>query len=77
MSPAENWSRKVSEFSQYSFEVTHKAFHSVALECAVVDIHIGSTVISNSSPLEVACPPPGHGRNIRKILETIIPPLTW
>jgi hypothetical protein len=30
----------------------------------------------NRAALEVACPPPGHGRKIRKFLETITPPLT-
>jgi hypothetical protein len=56
MSPAKNWGRTVSEISQYSFEITHAG--SVALECAVMDLHIETTVKSKSAPLEVACPPP-------------------
>jgi hypothetical protein len=33
---------------------------SVALKCAVMDLHIGIIGL-NSSALEVACPPPGIG----------------
>jgi hypothetical protein len=49
---------------------------SVALfKGAVVDLH-GTRVNTNSSALKVACSPPGHGRKIRKILETVTLPLT-
>jgi hypothetical protein len=36
-----------------------------------VDLHIGTTVSSNSSALEVACPPPGIGaKEVQGISET-------
>jgi hypothetical protein len=38
------------------------AFGSVALECAVVDLH-GALPNINSTALGVACPPPGIGAN--------------
>jgi hypothetical protein len=56
--------------------VTTYSVGSVALERGAVDLHIGPIVGKNSPALEVACPPPGHGRKIKKILETITPPLT-
>jgi hypothetical protein len=39
---------------------THIIAASVALECAVMNLHIGTIESSNSAPLEVACPPPGN-----------------
>jgi hypothetical protein len=51
--------RKFREISQNSFGITYRGC-SVALEGAVVDLHIGNTGI-DSSALEVACPPPGIG----------------
>jgi hypothetical protein len=41
-----------------------------------MDLHTGIDDSSNSTTLEVACPPPGHGRNFRKVLETITHALT-
>ena len=49
---------------------------TIALEYGVMDLHIYSTSEINSSALKVVCPPPGHGRKIKKVLETITPPLT-
>jgi hypothetical protein len=37
---------------------------AVALECAVVDLDIYTTISTNSSALEVACSPPGIGAKI-------------
>jgi hypothetical protein len=42
MSPAGNWSKSFKEISQNSFEITYIAISSVALEGAVMDLHIGS-----------------------------------
>jgi hypothetical protein len=65
MWPAGNWSRKVREISENSFEITHRAADSVVLECTVMDLHIGTTFGINSAPLKVACgPPPGIGAKI-------------
>ena len=75
MSHAGNWSEENSgKFSEQRFGSTYKG-GGVALEGAVVDLRIG-TIGINSSALEVACGPPGHGRKIKKFLETITPPLT-
>jgi hypothetical protein len=57
MSPAGNWSRKVREISENSFETTHRVADSVALECTAMDLHIGTSASINIAPLEVACPP--------------------
>jgi hypothetical protein len=46
------------------------------LECAVIDLHNGTTLSTQSAALEVACPPPGHRGKFRKFLLTIIHPLT-
>jgi hypothetical protein len=54
---------------------TYISSGAVREEYGVVDLYVGTTGI-NSTALEVACPPPGHGRKIRKILETITPQLT-
>ena len=48
----------------------------VALERAVIDLH-SALVNSNSSTLEVVCPPPGHREKFRKFLQTITHPLTY
>jgi hypothetical protein len=66
MWPAGNWSRKVRENSQNSFGMAYNGGNSVALEYAVVDLHIGTRLSSNSSTLEVACPPPGIGTKFEK-----------
>jgi hypothetical protein len=58
-----NWSEKCKEVSQNSFGITYTAT-SVALESAVMDLHIGITISINSSALEIACPTPGIGAKI-------------
>jgi hypothetical protein len=73
MSPARTW-KKFQESSRVDHSCTYIG-GSIALEYAVIDLH-NDTLSIDSSALEVACPPPGHGRKIRKILETITPPLT-
>jgi hypothetical protein len=57
--------KKVQESSRTNLELpgTYIA-KSVALEGAVMDIHIGTSVNINSSALEVACPAPGIGAKI-------------
>jgi hypothetical protein len=55
--------QKLQEISQNSIGITY-IVGSVALEGAVVDLHIGTTTGINSSTLEVACPPPGIGAKI-------------
>ena len=62
MSPAGNWSEKFKEISRYRFGITYIG-RSVALEGALMDLHIG-TIGINSSALKVACPPPGIGAKI-------------
>jgi hypothetical protein len=74
MSPAGNWSEENSG-KFWDQLVTTYVGGSVALECAVVDLH-GAVRNINSAALKVACPPPGHGRKIRKNLETVTLPLT-
>jgi hypothetical protein len=77
MWPAGNWSRKVREISQNSFGATSTyRYGSVAVEGAGIDLHISTTIGTNSSALEVACPPPGHRRKFRKFMLTITHPLT-
>jgi hypothetical protein len=63
--------KKVQEIFETRFRTTYLV-NAIALECAGVDLDI-CTISINSSALEVACPPPGHRRKIRKILETITP----
>jgi hypothetical protein len=55
---------KSREILRTGFEVTHVAAGSVALKCAIMDLHIGTITGTNSSPLEVACPPQGIGAKI-------------
>ena len=55
--------KKIQESSQNSFGITYIAC-SVALEGAVMDVHIGTTGGINSSALGVPCPPPGIGAKI-------------
>jgi hypothetical protein len=74
--PRRELERKLKGKSQNSFGTTYILDGSVALEGAIIDLHISTRLSINSSALEVACGPPGHGRNIRKFLETITPPLT-
>jgi hypothetical protein len=71
MSPPGIGAKKVQEISETRFCTTYMG-SIVALENAGVDLGI-YTIGINPSALEVACPPPGHGRRIRKILETITP----
>jgi hypothetical protein len=47
--------QKLQEISQNSFGITYTV-GIVALEGAVVDLHIGTTLSINSSALKVACP---------------------
>jgi hypothetical protein len=57
--------QKVKEISQTSFGTTCTYIGgSVALEGAVMDLHIGTRVGINRSALEVACGPPGIGAKI-------------
>jgi hypothetical protein len=65
--------KKVQEISET--RVCTYIAGAIALENAGVDLDICTTG-KKSSALEVACPPPGHGRKIRNILGTITPPLT-
>jgi hypothetical protein len=50
--------KKVQEISQIIFGTTYTT-GTVAVERAVVDLHIPTTD-PNGSALEVACPPPGN-----------------
>jgi hypothetical protein len=59
MSPVGNWSENFKEKSQNSFGITYIG-SSVALEGALMDLHISIESI-NGSALRVACPPPGSG----------------
>jgi hypothetical protein len=58
--PAENWSENFKEISQNTVVITYTTAGSIALEYAVIDLHIGTTG-KNSTALEVACPPPDIG----------------
>jgi hypothetical protein len=62
--PPEIGVEKSGEILRTGFEVTHVAAGSVALKCAVMDLHTGTTASINSPPLEVACPPQGIGAKI-------------
>jgi hypothetical protein len=66
MSPARTL-KKVQEFSVDHHSSTYP-ISGVALENAGVDLHIGTSIRINSTPLEVACPPPGHRGKFRKIM---------
>jgi hypothetical protein len=55
--------RKFKEISQSSYGITYRSRGSVAMEDAVMDLHVGTILSKNSSALEVACPPPGIGAN--------------
>jgi hypothetical protein len=68
--------KKVQESSDTNFGITYIIAGNVAQECGVVDLHIGTIGINSATTLEVACPPPEHGRKFKKILQTITPPLT-
>ena len=57
--------KKIQEISRNSFGSTYIG-GSVALEDAVVDLHIGTTSGINSPALEVACSPPGIGAKIQR-----------
>ena len=60
---AGNWSEESSGKFSKQLGTTYTVC-SVALEGAVMDVHIGTTGGINSSTLEVACPPPGIGAKI-------------
>jgi hypothetical protein len=60
-SPPGIGAKKVQEISENKIIITYIE-GSVALEHAVVNLHIGIISI-NSSTLEVACSAPGHGEN--------------
>jgi hypothetical protein len=72
--------RKVQEFSADHYSSTYPIRgvgvptyigSAVALEGAVMDFHIGTTVSSNSSALEVGCPPPGiEAKKVQENSET-------
>ena len=65
MSPAGNLSEEISgKFSDNSFVSTYIG-GGVALKCGAVDHHSAARNI-NTSALEVACPPPGIGANLRQ-----------
>jgi hypothetical protein len=78
MSPAGNWSEESSGKlllgPTWNYLGTYIA-GSVTLEGAVMDLCIGTSG-RNSTALEIACGPPGHGEKFRKFLSTIIHPLT-
>ena len=60
MSAAGNWSEESSgNFCEKL--VTTYVGGSIALECGIMNLHIGTRVGINGSTLEVACPPPGIG----------------
>jgi hypothetical protein len=63
MSPAGKWSEENSGKFSEQIVITYSAT-SVALKCAVMDLHIGTITGKNSSALEVACGPPGIGAKI-------------
>jgi hypothetical protein len=74
--------KKVQESSQNSFGIIYIVC-IVALEGAVMDVHIVPESI-NSSALEVACPPPGiEAKKVQDISETdlelltLFPELLW
>jgi hypothetical protein len=52
--------KKIQQSSLKSFGITYMG-GSVALDCGVMDLHIGPMIGSNSSTLEVAFGPPGFG----------------
>jgi hypothetical protein len=71
--PRRKLERKIKETDQNSFGTTYMPgliISAVALECAVVDLDICTTIsaVANSSALEVACPPPGIGE--KKVQES-------
>jgi hypothetical protein len=74
MSRAGNWSENLKENSRNSIGITYIVC-GVGLECAVINLEI-PVIDANGTALEVACGPPGHGRKLRKILETGTLPLT-
>ena len=56
---ARNWSENFKESSQNSYRITYVICGSIALECAVMDLYIGTIRSIDSSALKVACSPPG------------------
>jgi hypothetical protein len=58
--PPEIGAKKVQEISENKIIITYIG-GSVALERAVVNLHIGTKSGIGSPTLEVACPPPGIG----------------
>jgi hypothetical protein len=82
MSRAENWSKEISGKFGEHLVTTYRCYNvALSLERAVVDLHCGvhsALIHSNSSALEVACPPPGIGA--KKVQENSKPDfalLTW
>ena len=65
MWPAGNWSEILRQFSES--RDTYRCSGAIREEYGVVDLHI-ATIGSNSTTLEVACPPPGIGA--KKVQET-------
>jgi hypothetical protein len=59
MSPAGNWSEILRKFSES--RGTYICSGAIREEYGVVDLHI-ATIGSNSTALDVDCPPPVHGR---------------
>jgi hypothetical protein len=66
---------KFKEISSDHHSSTY-VIRSVGVEDRITDDQRAAINVDGPSVLKVACPPPGHGRNIRKILATITPPLT-
>jgi hypothetical protein len=60
--------KKSGNFGEHGFGITY-VDSSVALEGTVINPEF-ATGNADSSTLEVACPPPGHGNFFRKVLET-------
>ena len=58
--PRRELERNFKEVSENTIGITYSPGSSIALEGAVVDLDIG-TASTNSSALQVACPPPGIG----------------
>jgi hypothetical protein len=67
---------QVQESSGDCHSSTYISRGAVREKYGVVDLHIGIGVSKDGSALEVACSPPGHGRNFRKVLENVTHALT-
>jgi hypothetical protein len=62
------WPARTEKFQEFYVSKNHGTYliRFIRDKTRGMDLYIGITVSTNSSTLEVACPPPGHGESSGK-----------